>query len=216
MTENTFLDNLAEHFYENYKDKPEDVIIIFPNKRAGIFFRKALYKINSSVQWLPEITSSEEFVRDITNVTICEPITQLFDFYTVYCETEKENAEPFDVFSTWAQQLLHDFQEIDLYCVDTKSLFGSIDAAYALKCWSPDGIVITANQEQFLRFWSRMKIWYHGFRSFLLEKKMATNAMAYRELAENTDKYEDKITWKKVIFAGFNALNNSEIKLFIF
>ncbi len=216
MIENTFLDNLAEHFYENYKDNPDEVIIIFPNKRAGIFFRKALYKINSAVQWLPEITSSEEFVRDITNVTICEPITQLFDFYTVYCETEKEHAEPFDVFSTWAQQLLHDFQEIDLYCVDTKTLFGSIDAAYALKCWSPDGIVITANQEQFLRFWSRMKIWYHAFRSFLLEKKMATNAMAYRELAENTDKYEDKIIWKKVIFAGFNALNNSEIKIIHF
>ena len=58
MIENTFLDNLAEHFYENYKDNPDEVIIIFPNKRAGIFFRKALYKINSAVQWLPEITSS--------------------------------------------------------------------------------------------------------------------------------------------------------------
>jgi hypothetical protein len=213
MIQDTFLERLAKHFVKHYGNEPEETLIIFPNKRAGIFFRNALIKINNKVQWLPEITSSEEFVRNIINVTICEPITQLFEFYIVYCDLEKENAESFDVFSTWAQQLLHDFQEIDLYCVDVKSLFGSIDAAYALKCWSPDGIVITANQEQFLKFWSRMKIWYHAFREHLQEKKMRTNAMAYRELAENTEKYNDKINWKKIIFAGFNALNNSEIKI---
>jgi hypothetical protein len=85
-----------------------------------------------------------------------------------------------------------------------------VDAAYAMKNWSPDGRVITATQEQYIRFWSRMGDWYKLFRHHLESKKMVSPGMAYRELAANIETLQDQLPWKHVVFAGFNALNASE------
>lgn len=205
----TFLKEIASRYLE-LSESGKKVCLVFPNKRAGIFFRKELAQLNPQVQWMPDLYSSEDFVRMLTRLQLADPISVLFEFYTVYQECEAEKAETFDVFSTWAPQLLHDFQEIDQYCVDARQLFGTVDDAYALKNWSPDGTVITENQQQYLRFWSRMGIWYAAFRKHLQDKSLATAAMAYRELAENCSTYLDSIQHDIIVFAGFNALNKAE------
>jgi len=204
----TFLFDVAEYYLNNFSDDKHAVCLVFPNRRAGTFFKRELLRIKPGAQWVPKILSTEDFVRDLTRFRQIDAVSALFEFYSIYKETEKESADAFDVFSTWATQLLHDFQEIDLYCVDSKNLFGSIDAAYAMRTWSPDGAELTANQQQYLKFWSRMGRWYNLFREHLLRKNMATSAMAYRFLAENI-KTKD-IPWDHIIFAGFNALNASE------
>ena len=209
----SFLSLVASHFLENYSTLRDDVCIIFPNRRASVFFRKELSRLSTEVQWLPDIFSTEDFVREITRQKIAEPVAQLFEFYTAYSAREEGAAETFDVFSTWATQLLHDFQEIDLYLVDAKQLFGTIDDAYAIKNWSPDGTILTANQQQYLRFWSRMGTWYSAFREQLKSKGLATAAMSYRLLAEEIEHFSEELKWKKVIFAGFNALNKAEQKI---
>lgn len=205
----SFLQEVASRYLElsaNYNN----IALVFPNKRAGIFFKKELAFLHPKVQWMPEYFSSEDFVRYITKIQVADPISLLFEFYTVYQQCETDQAEPFDVFSTWATQLLQDFQEIDLYCVDAKQLFGTINDAYAIKNWNPDGTIITENQQQYLRFWSRMGKWYSAFRSHLLDKNIASSAMAYRKLAENCVVYADQIPFDKIVFAGFNALNKAE------
>jgi len=204
----TFLHDVADYFLSNFPDDNQAVCLVFPNRRAGTFFKKELLNLKPGAQWVPKILSTEDFVMELTRFRQIDTVSALFEFYAIYKETEKESADPFDVFSTWATQLLHDFQEIDLYCVDSKNLFGSIDAAYAMRNWSPDGAELTANQQQYLKFWSRMGLWYNLFREHLLGKNMATSAMAYRYLAENI-KTKD-IPWDHLIFAGFNALNASE------
>ena len=205
----TFLQEVAARYLE-LSAQGENICLVFPNKRAGIFFRKELATLNPKVQWMPELFSSEDFVRMLTGLQQADPVAMLFEFYTVYQQCEAEQAEPFDVFSTWATQLLHDYQEIDLYCVDSKQLFGTIDDAYALRNWSPDGTTITENQQQYLRFWSRMGKWYTAFRQHLQDKGLASSAMAYRHLAEQISVYAEGITYDKIVFAGFNALNTAE------
>jgi ATP-dependent helicase/nuclease subunit B len=206
----TFLKFVANYYLEQTEFAPEEICIVFPNKRASVFFRKELHLLNPQVQWLPDCFSAEDFVCELTGIQRCESITQLFEFYEVYRNLEGTAAESFDVFSTWAPQLLHDFQEIDLYLVNSRQLFGTIDDAYALKKWSPDGKVLTFNQEQYLKFWSRMGNWYVSFKEQLIEKKLSTVAMAARMLAENIETYTDNLPWRKVVFAGFNALNQAE------
>ena len=205
-----FLKFVAEYYLAQTDFAPEELCIVFPNKRASVFFRKELNLLNPQVQWLPDCFSAEDFICELTGIQRCEPITQLFEFYEVYRNLEGAEAESFEVLSTWAPQLLHDFQEIDLYLVNSRQLFGTIDDAYALKNWSPDGKVLTFNQEQYLRFWSRMGMWYGSFREQLNDKKLSTVAMAARMLAENIETYSERLPWKKVFFAGFNALNQSE------
>ncbi|MEI6407768.1 MAG: PD-(D/E)XK nuclease family protein [Bacteroidota bacterium] len=184
--------------------------LVFPNKRSKIFFRKELSILNPEVQWFPQHYSSEEFVKLLTGLKFIDSISIIFEFYIVYRQCEGENAESFESFSVWAPQLIHDFQEIDLYCVDSKQLFSTIDDAYALKNWSPDGIIITENQKQYLKFWSRIGVWYNLFNNHLYDKGIATTAMAYRNLSEEIATQIKQFNYDKIIFAGFNALNKSE------
>ena len=209
-TKDKFLRKIARRYLELSAEGNDSVCLVFPNRRASVFFRKELISLNPQNQWSPEIFSADDFVREINRKPILDPIARLFEFYNVYAQSEGADAEPFDTYLTWAPQLLHDYEETDLYSVDTKKLYGSVDAAYAMKNWSPDGRVITATQEQYIRFWSRMGDWYKLFRQHLASKKMVSPGMAYRELAANIESLQDQLPWKRIIFAGFNALNASE------
>ncbi len=204
----TFLHEIASYYISEFPDGDPSVCIVFPNRRASTFFRKALLELRPENQWLPDILSSQDFVKRLSSLQIIDSVRALFELYQVYKTTEGDSADSFDVFSTWATQLIHDFQEIDLYCVDAKQLYSSVDAAYAMKNWSPDRTEISKYQEQYLRFWSKMGIWYEKFRTHLFANNLATSAMAYRSLAENIKTQE--VPWKNLIFAGFNALNTSE------
>ena len=212
MSENKekFLRKIARRYLELSEEGNDSVCLVFPNRRAAVFFRKELISLNPKNQWAPEIFSADDFVREVIRKPILDPIARLFEFYNVYVKSEGPEAEPFDTYLTWAPQLLHDYEETDLYSVDARKLYGSVDAAYAMKNWSPDGKIITATQEQYIRFWSRMGEWYQLFRYHLESKKMVSPGMAYRELAANIETLQDQLPWKHIVFAGFNALNASE------
>ncbi len=210
MNSESFLRQIARYYLEQSNEGKLNIAIVFPNRRAGIFFRRELAAIHQKSLWLPEIFSAEEFVRTVTHTTIIDPVSVQFEFYRIYASSEAEAAEPFDTFLTWAPQLLHDYEETDLYLVDADKLYASVDAAYAMKNWSPDGKVITATQEQYIHFWSKMGVWYKQLRSHLREAGKYTTGMAFRALAEGSAAYLENLVWDKVLFAGFNALNGAE------
>ena len=77
----SFLQEVASRYLElsaNYNN----IALVFPNKRAGIFFKKELAFLHPKVQWMPEYFSSEDFVRYITKIQVADPISLLFEFYT--------------------------------------------------------------------------------------------------------------------------------------
>lgn len=209
----SFLLEVANYLKDNHPDDADEVCIVFTNRRAKVFFRQELIKVNPQVQWLPDIFSTEDFVRELSKANVLDPVAAIFEFYKIYAELEGAEADSFELFSTWAPQLLHDYQEIDLYMVDARQLFGSVDAAYAMKLWSPDREELTAHQQQYLRFWARMGVWYEAYRRHLLDKNLLTPAMAGRLLAENIAEIAPTLNWKKIIFAGFNAINGAEKKI---
>jgi len=211
MTE-SFLTYVAAHIAQQHPQNVEDVCVVFSNRRAKLFFTRELNKLNPQTQWLPTIMAMEDFVQELTGTRFSDPLSILFEFYEVYKECEKENAEPFEQFNSWATQLLHDFEETDLYLVDNELLFKHVDHAYAIKNWSPDGKSLTRNQEQYLHFWSRMGIWYKALQERLSKKNRLSQAMAFRRLANQMDEIAGNLPWKHVVFAGFNALNQAEQK----
>jgi hypothetical protein len=206
-----FLKSVAREYLAQSQHGTLAMGLVFPNRRAAIFFRKYLSELlEGESLWMPGIFSAEELVRELCPVNLIDPMHLQFEFYTLYKALEGDAADTFDIFLTWAPQLLHDFEEADLYLVDTHKLYNSVDAAYAMKYWSPDGKPITATQEQYLRFWSKMGNWYTALRAHLREKKLWSSGMAYRYVAENTLALLEKLPYKRWIFAGFNALNAAE------
>ena len=206
----TFLSKVAEYINARFPEDQIDLCIVFSNRRAKLFFQKELNKINSATQWLPEIYSMEDFVQRATSLEITDRIDQLFDLFEVYREIEGTEAETFEQFSNWAAQLLNDFSEIDLHKVEAGKLFSYINEAYAISHWTPENTPISENQKKYLRFWSRIALWYDAFRKKLQQKNKATSAMAFRELADRMKNQQADLPWKHIIFAGLNALNKSE------
>jgi ATP-dependent helicase/nuclease subunit B len=206
----SFLHYIARYVSLKFPEEPDRICLVFSNRRARLFYQRELSRLNNEVQWLPDILSMEDFVQQLSGVSFGDPMRLLFEFYEVYLETEGAAAEPFEQFSTWAGQLLHDFEETDLYMIDAVKLYQHVDEAYAIKNWSPDGSTLTRNQEQYLRFWSRMGIWYSRLKSRLQQRGIQSQAMAFRLLAEQAELFASEMPWKHVIFAGFNALNQAE------
>ena len=80
----SFIDELAEKLLMDYSDGLEDLTIIFPNRRAGLFFTKALAGRIKNPIWSPSIVSFEDFVYSMMNSIPADNLSLLIDLYDVF------------------------------------------------------------------------------------------------------------------------------------
>lgn len=190
-----------------------DTIFILPSQRAKVFVKQA-FKDKITVGFLPEIVSIEEFIHQVSEVHQVDTIQLLFHFYTVYKDVEN-NADPFDVFSSWATTVLQDFNEIDQHLIDTKDIFLYIRDIERLRKWSVKGTFketdLIKNHNSFLE---KLQVYYKAFYSFLKDKQIGYQGLLYREACKKIDEYLNKKNSHNFYFIGFNALNKAEEFLF--
>ena len=98
----------------------------FPNRRSCLFFQKYLKEEADEAKILPGITTISEFVVDTTQMIECGRIELLLDLYEEYVKLAGENSESFDDFSYWGDVILNDFNDVDLYMVNSKELFRNL------------------------------------------------------------------------------------------
>ncbi|HLC83296.1 MAG TPA: PD-(D/E)XK nuclease family protein, partial [Bacteroidia bacterium] len=95
--------------------------------------------------------------------------------------------------------------------VDHKQLFGNLKDIKELEAWSLNSEeTLTDFQKQYLEFWKLLGEYYQNFSERLLLQHQAYQGLAYRIVADNVEDRVGKHPWKKIIFAGFNALNKAE------
>ncbi len=183
---------------------------VLPSKRAGVFLKYYLSKQLRKTIFAPEIVSIEEFVESLSDLKYSSNIELLFEFYKVYLAiTPKEDLEPFDSFSKWAQLLLQDFNEIDRYLISTENLFDYLKAIKEINHWSLAQDQ-TDSVKNYIAFWTRLKTYYHHLKEHLLSNKKGYQGLVYREAVSGTVNYIKSHKNKKHIFIGFNALNKAE------
>ncbi|KAB2879602.1 PD-(D/E)XK nuclease family protein [bacterium] len=208
----SFLSELAKDIYSRHRDDLGEICIVFQNRRACLYFKHFLAEEFQQAVWAPKVLTIEDFILELNPVQIIEPVLLLFEFFTVYRKTG--GSDSFDHFAQWGEILLKDFDEIDAYLVPTDKLFHHLNEAKAIEQWDPDGKALTDFQLQYLRFWESFEPLYEGLRKHLIQRHLAYKGMALREVAENIESKIAQKTWKKIIFAGFNALSLSEEKIF--
>lgn len=123
-----FLDIVARNYVENESDALSEFCFIFPNKRAGLYFRRSLRKAFADrIPYLePEITTITDFVASFSDAAPATQYEQLFILYNVYknvLEEKGKEASTFDKFAYWGEMLLRDFDEIDKNLVNASDLF---------------------------------------------------------------------------------------------
>lgn len=208
----SFIGKLVEHLLSTHAESLGDLCVVFPSRRATVFFRDALLKAVEKASWAPEIMGIEDFVKELCEATVLDNVSLTFELYPIYKEVFPD--EPFEKYYSWGSMLISDFDEIDRYLVKAEDIFSNL---YELKridttieAWLNEDSKPSDFQLRYLRFWEVMGVLYSGLRSRLQGKALASGGMALRDLAEEFQEKLPPLKWKKIIFAGFNAISPSE------
>ena len=222
----TFIKDIARSLIDNHASF-ENVTVVFPNRRAGLFLTQAIGQIVEKPTRLPQILSMQDFVyrhSKLEQIETLEAVFQLFEVYKKYRPSE----DTFDQFFFWGEMIIRDFEEIDQYLVNPKQLFTSIksqkeldeqfyflsdeEREAILKFWSTFLPEATKTQEAFLQTWKILLPVYEEFKKHLINQNQAYGGLIYREIAEQIG--GTVIDPNEIIyFAGYNALTFAEEKI---
>jgi CRISPR/Cas system-associated exonuclease Cas4 (RecB family) len=229
-----FLKELAEKIFKE-NSKLELVTLVFPNRRAILYFRKYLGELLTKPAFSPRFLTIEDFIAGFSNLKVpdkLELISRLHHSYqaVVRKRDEQENeSEPFDRFYFWGDMLLRDFDEADKYMVEAKHLFRDLSHQKELDTsfdflteeqqeflksfWSNFDENQSLNKRKFLHVWRQLPEVYNHFKNNLRESNFAYEGMLHREVAENLSRggAPQPLQEKRILkFAGFNALTVTE------
>jgi ATP-dependent nuclease, subunit B len=222
-----FLEHIAESLHKEFGNTLNRHCLVFPNRRAGLYFLKYLAARIEKPVWAPSILTINELFRSYSSLQTAGNEILLFELYKVYGKLKKP-PESFDEFYYWGDMLLNDFDDVDKYLVDASLLFRNvldiknIDQQFGglaevqieiiRRFWTNFNADKPTNQKSgFISIWSVLFDLYSGFRKSLKTKNLAYEGMIFRELAENSEKdWTSDERWDMFHFIGFNALNECE------
>lgn len=205
----TFLEETINQVKLNHTDF-SSLVFILPSKRAGAYLEYYLKNSTSKPSFAPKILSFDEFVEDLSDISIIDPIELLFKSYKVYLRSSPElEKDDFDVYSSWATTLLNDFNEIDRYLISPKSFFSYLSSIQDMNHWyvkEEKTILI----ENYLKFWDSLSGFYSELKEELLKDNLGYQGLVCREATGNLEHYISRNGSQVHIFIGFNALTKSE------
>ena len=205
----TFLEETLIKIKKDYRDISK-LTIILPSKRACGFLLNYLKSHNNKTSFAPKIISIEEFIEEVSNIKIIDSTELLFESYKVYLKTSPNQVkDSFDVYATWANTLLNDFNEIDRYLIPTKPFFNYLSSIQDINYWYVQNEK-TELIENYLKFWNSLSSFYETLKKTLLNKNIGYQGIVYREASENISHYKKTKKDTPHVFIGFNALNNAE------
>lgn len=228
----TFLEIAAQDLYNKNNGDFSKTTIVFPNKRASLFFNKALADITQKPMWSPQYTTISELFRQHTTLETGDRIKLVCDLYLSYKKIT-ETSETLDRFYSWGELMLSDFDDIDKHMADASKVFALLGDIHEL-----DGVeYLTVKQQKalqmffsnftkehnselktrFLKLWNRFNDIYNDFRNRLREQGIAYEGMLYRDVIEHlTESKESPMEERTYVFIGFNLLHKVEMELFSF
>lgn len=207
----SFLDSVAKKIIEIENKDLKNTAVIFPSRRALVFFKKALFNQMNANGWAPLMYSMEDFFAAHTSLQSIDQVDLLLHLYQVHKTIEQSNFQDFDEFIGWGSILIQDFNELDRHLIDAEELYDFLNEARAIERWELDQDQLTEIQDNYLKFWSSLKTYYSAFKAHLVERKLAYQGLIFRSVAESIselpfDKYN-------CYFVGFNAFTKAEQSL---
>lgn len=208
----SFLTSLAHHIKNHYDLRNEELVVVFPNKRAAFYLRSVFREIYTDNIWLPQMLSIQEAMTQWSGMELVDAVDMLFELISIDSELY-HNDNNISIFGKMAAPMANDFDEIDQYAVDANYLFSYIEQEKRIGTWHPDQ-EMTLKEENYLRFYESLKHYYHLLRERLKGQGRGYYGMITRYLSELDDtELLEKAGGRKIIFAGFNALTPTEQKI---
>ena len=226
----TFLNLVAQDLYAKCNSAQtglSDITVVFPNRRARLFFDDSISACSSSPIWSPQYTTIEELFQSQSDLRAADRIEMVTMLHRIYC-SQLRSDESLDSFWSWGELMIADFDDVDRNLAPTDQLFSLLREQREMT----DTSFLTPEQvkalEQFFgemrqsrptelraryqTVWSVLGQIYDQFVKELLDKGIGYNGMIQRRVVTGLD--ESKFTSRKYVFVGFNSLDRAEKELF--
>ena len=224
----TFLKLVASDLYNRANGNLARTAVVFPNKRAALFFNEYLAKEAGKPIWSPAYITISELFRSMSTLEVADPIKLVCELYKVYRQTTNSE-ESLDNFYFWGELLISDFDDADKNLARTQDLFSNLkelkslmgDLSYmdkeqeeAIQQFFHNFSIErrTVLKERFISLWDVLGDIYTRFKENLKQQGIAYEGMLYREVMETFQ--TDGLPYDKYVFVGFNVLNKVERQLF--
>lgn len=226
----SFQTELAERLLERHSGDLSSLVILFPSLRARTFFNNALSSLVTKPTWQPKWTTIDELMESASGLVRGERIRLIAELHNIYVKYHPN--EEFDKFYFWGDMLIADFDMIDKYLVDASQLLRNLedikeleaDVSYLtpeqlriISFWKSigDNDSLSEQKRRFLKIWRSLPAIYTEFRERLASLGFAYTGMIYRSAVERIKSGEVlNIPKRRYVIAGFNALSESEKRLF--
>lgn len=224
-----FLKAVAEDIYQRFGNNLSRTAVIFPGKRAGLFFNQYLVECAGHPIWAPSYITISDLFDKLSPLDVESPIRQVCLLHEIF-NAHTHRSEPLDEFYYWGELMLSDFDDIDKNMVDAENLFVNLADIKAINSRFDylteeqkevlerffGNFRTEAQQSQikarFIELWQVMGAIYKEFRARLYSQSLSYEGMQYRDVIEHFD--NSMLTYDHYVVVGFNVLNNVERKLF--
>ena len=224
-----FLKIVAEDLYSKFgaENGLADVTVVFPNRRARLFFDDCIAACSTQPIWSPQYTTIEELFHSQSDLRPADRIEMVTLLHKIYLE-ELHSDESLDSFWSWGELMLADFDDVDRNLAPADQLFSLLREQREL---TDTSFLTDAQKEALMQFFGEMKnskptrlherhmaIWsvlgniYNRFTQQLSDRGLGYNGMIQRRVIEHLD--TDRLTARKYVFVGFNSLDKAERALF--
>lgn len=224
----TFLSVVAKDLLDKVGNDLSGYNVVFPNKRAALFFNKALSQYSDKPIWSPNYISINDIFSEYSDLEKGDHIRLVIELYKSYQEVTRLN-ETLDEFYNWGELMLADFDDVDKHLADAQRVFSLIGNLHEL-----DNIDYLSEEQKnvleqffsnftkehnselkrrFLELWNKFYDIYTNYQERLRSQHIAYEGMLYRDALEKIKQQTPKDNY---IFVGFNLLNDVEQQLFLF
>src|SRR5689334_7910750 len=99
MQTQSFIQSIAGKISNEYPSW-DDLTVVFPNRRAALYFRKALAEQVTAPRWAPNILSIEEFIGSFSDLQETDKLSLVVKLHKVYKQVTFSE-EDLDRFYFW-------------------------------------------------------------------------------------------------------------------
>jgi hypothetical protein len=232
IQEPSFLRLVAKDLLRRFGNNPADVTVVFPSRRARLFFNQYLYEEVDHLLWAPQYAAIDELFESVSPYHKADMIQLVGELYQSYIEvynakTQTPSTETLDEFFFFGEILLNDFDDVDKNLVNAALLFSNLQDLDHLKDdfshlsesqlealsrhFRETFVGETSLKTAFWSVWNLLGDVYQVFRDKLKIQGAAYPGMLMREvIADETLEFSGK----QYAFVGFNVLNKCEEALF--
>lgn len=230
----SFLQLVAQDLHQRCNADFSRTVIIFPNKRAGLFMNEHLLSLSDGAPlWAPRyMTINELFLSLAPDLAVNDPIDTVLRIVRLFRQKTGRDVSV-DWFYGWAERLLSDFDDVDKNMADARALFQNVedwkaydDTSYLTEEQVQDLQRFFAEfdpkrkselRENYRQLWNVLYDLYSALNAELAADHLAYEGALFRHVVERLKNGEVQLdpNVDRYAIVGFNVLDAVEQQLFV-